>query len=138
MSFKVEEFMPYVLAQAAERSSLGFAKIYKSKYGMLRTDWRVMFHLGAFGPMTARDICARADLHKTKVSRAVARLEDKRFLTRETQSGDRRSENLALTAAGQSAYADLHAYAAEYEDKLLSALDVSERQQLRTLLQKLV
>ena len=70
--FDVQFFLPYLLNQASEVASGGFQKIYKDSYGMLRTDWRVLFHLGIYGRMTARDIGRMAQVHKTKISRAVA------------------------------------------------------------------
>jgi DNA-binding MarR family transcriptional regulator len=54
---------------------------------MLRTEWRVLFHLGRYGAMSAREISRRAGIHKTKVSRAVAALERKRFLERRDSAG---------------------------------------------------
>ncbi len=118
--FDLEEFLPYALNRAAEAASRGFAQIYKARYGMLRTEWRVLFHLGRYGDLTARDICDRADLHKTKVSRAVASLEVRRFLTRRTARTDRRQEVLSLTPAGKAAYGDLAKEARAY-DRALSA-----------------
>ena len=84
--FQLSEFLPYLLNQAAERASQDFAQIYKSRFGMQRTDWRVLAHLGEFGALTARDICARAAEHKTRVSRAVSRLEARGFISRRAAS----------------------------------------------------
>ena len=74
-NFDLAEFLPYLLNMAAEQAGRGFQKYYKARYGMVRTEWRVVYHLGLGGDMTARDICNRARTHKTKVSRAVAALE---------------------------------------------------------------
>ena len=79
--FDLQNFLPYLLSQAADASSCGFRRYYKDNYGMLRTEWRVVFHLGCYGKMTAKEICDRGGIHKTKVSRAVAALGKKRFLT---------------------------------------------------------
>ncbi|MCF6232933.1 MAG: MarR family transcriptional regulator, partial [Rhodobacteraceae bacterium] len=76
------DFLPYLLNQAAEESSLAFQQVYKGRYGMLRTEWRVLFHLGMYGRMTAKEIGTRALIHKTKISRAVQRLATRRFLSR--------------------------------------------------------
>jgi DNA-binding MarR family transcriptional regulator len=111
--FDLEGFLPYALNRAAESASRGFQAIYKARYGMLRTEWRVLAHLGRYGGMTARDICTRADLHKTKVSRAVKALEARRFLTRRTVETDRRQEVLALTPAGDGRVATPRAGSAE-------------------------
>ncbi|MEL6809365.1 MAG: helix-turn-helix domain-containing protein, partial [Pseudomonadota bacterium] len=67
--FDVRMFLPYLLNQAAEAASLEFQNVYKDRYGMLRNEWRVLFHLGIYGRMTASDIGARAQMHKTKISR---------------------------------------------------------------------
>ena len=82
-TFDLSDFLPYLLNQAAEASSLEFQQLYKDRYGILRTEWRVLFHLGIYGRMTAREICDRTAMHKTKISRAVQKLADRRFLTRD-------------------------------------------------------
>ncbi|TMV11434.1 MarR family winged helix-turn-helix transcriptional regulator [Arenibacterium halophilum] len=135
--FDLHAFLPYLLNQAAEASSLGFQASYKGRYGMLRTDWRVLFHLGIHGRMTAKDIGERAKIHKTKVSRAVQRLADRRFLTRERDESDRRSEFLELTQAGQAAYRDLRAIAQEYEARLTARFSAEDTVLLKRLLVEL-
>jgi predicted transcriptional regulator len=95
--FDLEDFLPYLLNQAAETASRGFQDIYRSRYGMTRTQWRVMANLGKFGAMTARDICIISHIEKTKVSRAVAGLEHEGLLARNPSSQDRRTEVLSLT-----------------------------------------
>ena len=135
--FDLREFLPYLLNQAAEASSQAFQQVYKDRYGMLRTEWRVLFHLGIFGQLTAKEIGLRASIHKTKVSRAVARLEERRFLTRTRQETDRRSEMLELTAMGKRAYADLRAVAKTYDAKLIEQFTDEEAALLRRLLARL-
>ncbi|MEY8841114.1 MarR family transcriptional regulator, partial [Cribrihabitans sp. XS_ASV171] len=90
--FDLRNFLPFLLNQAAEESSLEFQSVYKNRYGMLRTEWRVLFHLGIYGELTAKEIGERARIHKTKVSRAVAKLAERRFLMRTRDDLDRRSE----------------------------------------------
>ena len=136
--FDLSEFLPYLLNRAAEDASAGFARHYKDRYGMLRTEWRVLFHLGRYGAMTAREICDRASLHKTKVSRAVAALQAKRFLEREVVEEDRRNERLSLTRAGQAAYKDLSGLAAEYDAGLAARLGPKETDALRKALRRLI
>tara|TARA_R110002049_G_scaffold44333_3_gene129780 strand:- start:14925 stop:15371 length:447 start_codon:yes stop_codon:yes gene_type:complete len=135
--FDLESFLPYLLNQAAEASSLEFQRIYKDRYGMLRTEWRVLFHLGLYGQLTASDIATRAKMHKTKISRAVYRLSERRFVTRARDDGDRRVEHLTLTARGRAAYDDLRAVARRYDAALTDALDPAEGAALRRALQKL-
>lgn len=135
--FDLQNFLPYLLNQAAEESSLAFQKVYKDRYGMLRTEWRVLFHLGIYGRMSAKEIGARSKMHKTKISRAVARLEERRFLAREVSDEDRRLEYLWLTPQGEAAYRDLLQVAESYDAKLTAALSVEDVAGLRNLLRKL-
>ena len=135
--FDLKEFLPYLLNQAAEASSREFQAQYKARYGMLRTEWRVLFHLGRHGEMTAREICEQASIHKTKVSRAVAALQAKRFLARRTDARDRRSERLALTRAGDAAFRDLTGAAAAYDRALSAAFTETEDRILRACLHRI-
>jgi DNA-binding MarR family transcriptional regulator len=132
--FDLQTFLPYLLNQAAEESSLAFQRVYKGRYGMLRSEWRVLFHLGMYGEMTAKEIGERAKTHKTKVSRAVQKLSDRRFLTRRRDPRDGRSERLALTPLGMAAYADLRAVARDYEARLTAQFDPEDVARLRAML----
>ncbi len=135
--FELADFLPYLLNQAAEAASLEFQKIYKDRYGMLRTDWRVLFHLGTYGPMTAKEIVSRAKIHKTKISRAVTRLESSRFLTRSRDKSDKRFETLSLTKTGTAAYHDLRDAAAAYDRRLTQGFSSDQIGILRQLLRRL-
>jgi len=135
--FDVQTFLPYLLNQAAEASSLEFQKVYKDRYGMLRNEWRVLFHLGIYGRMTARDIGARAAMHKTKISRAVQRLAERRYLLRTRDDEDRRVEHLELTPMGRKVYSDLRAVAREYDQALVDGLPKADVERLKAQLTQL-
>ena len=135
--FDLQDFLPYLLNQAADASSRGFQGYYKAKYGMLRTEWRVVFHLGRYGKLTAKEICERAQIHKTKVSRAVSALEAKRFLTRSEVRKDRRQEDLELTQSGTKAYLDLKVEAGRFDNGLVSKISKADRLVLRRCLRQI-
>jgi DNA-binding MarR family transcriptional regulator len=135
--FELSDFTPYLLNAAAEAQSLRFSRVYKDRYGMLRTEWRVLFHLGRYGAMSAREISQRAGIHKTKISRAVAALERKRFLARRASPEDRRVEILELRSPGRAAFADLERAAAEHERTLAARIGEAEIAVLRATLRKL-
>ncbi|SMP27440.1 MarR family winged helix-turn-helix transcriptional regulator [Shimia sagamensis] len=135
--FDLQAFLPYLLNQAAEEASLGFQKVYKDRYGLLRSEWRVLFHLGIFGRLTATEIGAKGKVHKTKVSRAVQRLADRRLVARARSEEDRRLEWLELTPAGEKVYQDLRAVAQEYEGTLQTKLSAEEVRVLKGMLGKL-
>lgn len=135
--FALQDFLPFLLNRAAEESSMGFQTQYKDRYGMLRIEWRVLFHLGIYGRMTAKEISERAKIHKTKISRAVAKLAERRFVSRNRDENDRRAEHLCLTSAGEAAYRDLRAVAKSYEAKLVAQFSAEEVALLRRMLRNL-
>jgi DNA-binding MarR family transcriptional regulator len=136
-AFDLKDFMPYLLNQAADATSRGFETAYKSKYGMLRTEWRVLFHLGLYGNMTAKEICERSRVHKTKVSRAVHALEGKLFLQRKPMLNDRRHEALSLTKEGTRVFEDLLAEAQRFDAKMMADFSPAETAQIRGFLTRI-
>ena len=131
-------FLPYLLHRAAEQTGAEFQRNYKDKYGMLRTEWRVLFHVGHQPGMSAKDICHMANLHKTKVSRAVRALELKRFLTRDKREEDLRSEILCLTKTGKAVLADLKQCANDFDRVFEKKLGKDEVIDLKEMLLKLI
>lgn len=137
-NFDIASFLPYLLNRAAEESSAEFAYIYKDRYGLLRTEWRVLFHLGQHGEMTATDIGRISKIHKTKISRAVAALQKRRYLQRATNVQDRRIDFLKLTSHGGCVFAELAEIAEAYNAKLLGQFTPEEQTALLKSLQILV
>ena len=135
--FELTDFLPYLLTQAADTLGLAFQRHYKARYGLLRTEWRVLFHLGCYGAMTATEVGRRARLHKTKVSRAVAALGAKRYLRREDVETDRRQQLLSLTPAGERVFRDLNAAARRFDDEIALSLSTAELAVLRKCLRRL-
>lgn len=133
-SFDLQDFLPYLLNQAAEAASQGFQDIYRDSYAMSRTQWRVMANLGKFGAMTARDICRISHIEKTKVSRAVAHLEREGLLARSRSEQDRRAETLSLTEKGLTAFADLGQRAVDYDRALRKELGSKAAKDLNRIL----
>lgn len=127
--FDLQDFLPYLLNQAAEATSRGFQATYRDRFGLTRTQWRVMANLGRFGAMTARDICRISHIDKTKVSRAVAGMEADGLLTRAISDQDRRAEDLSLTPKGCDVFAQIGQRALEFDADLRARLgpDVASR-----------
>lgn len=121
-ALSLEEFLPYRLNRLADTVSREFARIYRDCYGMTRPEWRLLATLGQYGRMAAKTVGEHSAMHKTKVSRAVRALEERRWLTRETSSEDRRTEHLELTRAGIEVYRELVPLARNFENELLKAL----------------
>lgn len=136
--FDLQNFLPYLLNQAAEATSRSFQAVYRDGYGMTRTQWRVLANLGRFGAMTAVEICRRSHLEKTKVSRAVSALERRGWLRRATSPQDRRSEILSLTSEGQAHYRRIGEQALDYDRALRNRLGPDRSEALIGILRGLI
>jgi DNA-binding MarR family transcriptional regulator len=114
----------------AEAVSREFAKTYRDRHGLTRPEWRVFATLGQYGTMTATAIGAHSSMHKTKISRAVAALEKRKWLARTPDPQDGRVERLALTRAGRAAYRDMVPVARAFEKELLAKLTEADKSAL--------
>ncbi|SDD44210.1 DNA-binding transcriptional regulator, MarR family [Paracoccus isoporae] len=135
--FRLNDFLPYLLNNAAEVTSRTFSASYRKKFGMTRAQWRIMAHLGQGGALTATEICARGHLEKSKVSRAVSGLEEGGLLRRMTSSSDRRAELLSLTESGRKVHAILAAQAQEFQQEMEARLGPERARHLAQLLDEL-
>ncbi len=124
---ELEAFLPYRLYRLADAVSREFSKIYSDRLGLTRPEWRTLSGLGQHGTMTAKELGAQSAMHKTKVSRAVAELERRRWLTRTLDENDRRVEHLTLTKPGLAAYREMVPLAKTFERALLARLSANER-----------
>ena len=100
--FDLDRFTPYRLAVAAERTSEELARQYRARFGISIPEWRVLVHLAHSGDVSVRDIEARVQLEKSRVSRAASRLEAAGHVEKRAHDGDRRLVRLALTPQGRA------------------------------------
>ena len=68
------------------------------QFGIGIPEWRVLVTLGENGVMTGKAVGAHTHMHKTKVSRAVAQLEQRKLISRRANRADMRESFLSLTA----------------------------------------
>ncbi len=132
MDLRLATFLPYRLNRATALASTQFSRIYRDAFGLTVPEWRVLATLGELGTATAKEIGRDSAMHKTKVSRAVASLQRRRWIARQTDSLDRRLEHLSLTAAGRAAFRRLAPKMLAYEEALLARLSPAERRALMT------
>jgi DNA-binding MarR family transcriptional regulator len=124
---KLEEFLPYRLNVAAALTSQALSRIYAERYDIGVPEWRVLVTLGQYGTMTGKDIGEHAQMHKTKVSRAVALLEQRKLVARRANKADMREAFLSLTPAGRAVYVDLAPVAAAFARRFTDAIDPADR-----------
>ena len=134
MEFNLEEFLPYRLFQAAEHASRSFQSLYKNEFGITRTEWRVLFNIAQYGPITAREIIERTGLDKSVISRAVVSLEDRNWIERHYSKSNRRTHKLNLSDLGKVKSQELRKIAANFDQDLKSKFNPNEISSLMRIL----
>ncbi len=122
MSFDLSDFLPYQLAVASSRISRQFAARYKAEFGLTIPEWRVLAHLAQSDAVSVREIHARVDMDKSKVSRAAARLEATGLIEKRENPEDRRLLDMRLTAKGGALIARIVPIANAYQAELMALL----------------
>ena len=137
MTLRLETFLPYRLAVAADAVSQGLAAVYAARFAITIPEWRLIANLGHHGALTAGEVAAHSSLDKVQVSRAVARLQRRRLVSRRVDTHDKRRAHLTLTVAGRRLFSDIAALALAWERDLLAGLPAAERAALDAALTRL-
>ena len=136
--FVLDAFLPYQLAVLTERVSREFSACYRERFGITTPEWRVVAHLSQVdGPVSIREIYHQVGMEKSKVSRAAARLEDRGFVIKAQNPGDRRLVELSLSETGREVVRALTPIAQRFEQQFLAALG-EDQHRFRTMLETLL
>ncbi len=122
----LDDFLPYRISVLAAGMSQKLARIYGGRFGISIPEWRVLAHLSQAPRISVRDIHARVDMDKSKVSRAVMRLESAGNVDKQIDPIDRRLVVLSLTAKGKKLFSEIAALALVFEQEALSCLSLSD------------
>jgi DNA-binding MarR family transcriptional regulator len=137
MTFDLSDFLPYQLAVAASRVSRAFAERYRAEFGLSIPEWRVLAHLAQSDAVSVREIHARVDMDKSKVSRAAAKLESAGLVEKRESPVDRRLLDMRLTAEGQALMDRIRPIADDFQAELVAKL-ADEAPAFRTALSRLL
>lgn len=125
-ALRLEQFLPYRLNVVGFLASRALGRIYGARFGIDIPQWRVIAQLGEFGRLTSRDIGELAQMHKTKVSRAVGELSTRGFVSRAANRADRRETFIALTPAGARLYAQIAPLALAFQQRWIAGISGEE------------
>lgn len=123
---RLDDFLPHRLNVLSSLVSQALTRVY-GRYGIGIPEWRVLVTLGENGVMTGKAVGAKTHMHKTKVSRAVAQLEERKFLARRPNRADLRESFLSLTPAGRAVYEELAPSALAFMDRLAEVVSAVDR-----------
>ena len=134
---RLDAFLPYQLSVVSNAVSGVIARTYESMFGLRIPEWRLIAILAEEEGLTQQALVSRTEMDKMTVSRAAHALVTRGLVSRVTHGTDKRSNTLALTAEGQSLYAQISPKALELEQRLLEMIGPGELKQLRAILERL-
>jgi DNA-binding MarR family transcriptional regulator len=124
---QLDRFLPEQIAVLAYAISRALAKIY-ARYGLDRSEWRVLAVLAEGGELTAKAVGQRAGMNKTRVSRAVALLSARQLISKVINRTDLRETILSLTPEGTRLFHETLPATIEFCQKLEATISPEDRE----------
>ena len=106
--------------------------------GIPFSEGRCLAAIGAFSPLSVKDLAYRANLDKGQASRAAQALVDQGLVLKQASTTDGRGVVLTLAARGEQVWQRLMTVIERRNEEIVSCLNAAEREQLDYLLDRLV
>ena len=132
-----DDLLNYRLKRVVTLGGAPAIRVCEGKFGVARSEWRVVAALVEEGPRSPTDLALRTGMEIGRVSLLISRLIRKALVERAVAAGDRRRAALRATAAGHKLYAELFPQLAAINRRLMSVLDCDEAAVLDRCLAKL-
>jgi DNA-binding MarR family transcriptional regulator len=133
----LDSYIPAYLTYLAGKISASASAIYRPRFGVGITDWRIMALVAAEPWISAARICAATGLDKAAVSRSVHDLAKTGLIEVRPDNADQRRQVIALTRKGVALHDRIVKLAIAREQKLLEGFSASERKTLLAFLIRL-
>lgn len=136
-----DRFAHYAAMETDEKLFFLLGKLQRMSHGAhggKDSQNRVLHMLLRSGGMTQRQLTERLDIQPGSASELLKKLETAGLITREANADDRRTTNITLTEAGKAQVEENRKKFKETNRALFETFSEEEKQQLLTLLEKLV
>ncbi|QOY90884.1 MarR family winged helix-turn-helix transcriptional regulator [Paludibaculum fermentans] len=133
----LESHIGFWLRFVSNHVSQGFARKLENT-GVTVAEWVILRELFDARETSPSRLAASSGLTRGAVSKLIDRLLLKGLVTRKEAGDDRRFQEVNLTAAGRAAVPALAALADRNDEEFFSHLPAKEREQLVSILRKLV
>ena len=99
---------------------------------------RCLAAIGAFAPLSVKDLAHRANVDKGQASRAAQALVDRGLVRKQASETDGRGVVLTPTASGQRLWKKVMALIARRNEEIFGCLPVAQRRLLAQMLEQLI
>ena len=111
---------------------------YLAATGLPLGEGRCLTAVGAFAPLSVKDLAQRANVDKAQASRAAQALVDKGLVEKTASTTDARGVVLRFTPEGQRLWRRLMAVVETRNQQIVACLSPAERAQFDSILTRLV
>lgn len=132
-----DDLLNYQLKRLVTYGGAPAIRLCEGRYGITRSEWRVLAALVEGGARTPSGLAERAFMQRPVVSRLLGLLVRKRLARHVALGSGRGRAEVDATAAGRRLYGELFPQLAQLNEQLMAALDEDEARQLEVLLGKL-
>lgn len=119
--------MPFQLLLLAKMIDRVSARQLHSAYGLSLAEWRVLAFVCSAGPASASEIGAAGEIDRAEISRAVTKLVDAGFITREQAENNRRRLIISATPEGEAEYRRVRDERRAYFHSIMAVIPEDER-----------
>lgn len=133
----LDNYVPAYLTFLANKLSSGASAVYRQRFGIGVTDWRIMALLAIEPWIPAGRICEVIGLDKAAVSRSVRDMAALDLVETQVQETDQRRQFIALTRKGIAMHDAIVDIALERERLLTAEFSAEEKRILVSLLARM-
>jgi DNA-binding MarR family transcriptional regulator len=126
----MDDLLLYRMNRAIQVAGSMVIRLCEGRFGITRREWRVLGALVQEPGLLSSQLAERAQLDRSRTSRAITSLVAKKLVRRATGASDRRQARMALTEAGQALYGELFPLVCEINQNLLAVLSAADVERL--------
>lgn len=134
----LQQHETFLIGAIANRVVNSASALYRRRFGIGFSEWRIMVMLGIEPGITAKRISEVVGLDKAAISRGLASLEGGGLIEPTPETAGRRSRVFRLSDAGRALHVRVSAIAQDYERLLLADITSEERPLLLDMLRRLL
>jgi DNA-binding MarR family transcriptional regulator len=132
-----EQHVPYFFTFISNKLSNDASALYRSRFNIGITEWRVMSVLASKPDIHANQIAAFLGTDKAAISRSLKRLEELKWINPSPTQIDRRSRTIRLSSAGFTVHDEIIELALQRERKVLSVLSPEDQKTFIRILKRI-
>ena len=136
-ALNIARHVPAMLTIVASKISASASALYRPKFEVGITDWRILAHLAVEPWISAARLCEATGIDKGAISRSLSYMEKIGLVEMRADPDDQRRQFVALTKAGLARHDKIVLLSNVREEQLLVGFTASERKMLVDFLERM-